>query len=215
MTRKKLSETSIMSRTQTITKCSLSFSNTTNLKIKRTSESNDIGTAFSKANCRESSVTVLACLSIEVAGFTRVNGPTNIATAAASSNLQMAASISACLKTIKQMAKAFLRGEMAKYTTVNFWMAKSKASESGKESSATRISGNGPTIRSRGMGFTSGKTVIDTRESGSTHWSTGKGLIYSITEMSTRAHMLMVNHAGSASTSGPTVPSTLAISLTG
>jgi hypothetical protein len=29
--------------------------------------------------------------------------------------------------------------------------------------------GNGPTIRSRGMGFTSGKTGIDTRESGSTH----------------------------------------------
>jgi hypothetical protein len=98
-----------------------------------------------------------------------VSGLTNIATAAASSNLQMAASTSACLKTIKQKAKAFLRGETVKYTTGNFRMEKRKASESGKESSATRISGNGPTIRSRGMGFTSGKTGIDTRESGSTH----------------------------------------------
>lgn len=81
----------------------------------------------------------------------------------------MAASTSACLKTIKQKAKAFLRGETVKYTTENFRMEKRKASESGKESSATRILGNGPTIRSRGMGFTSGKTGIDTRESGSTH----------------------------------------------
>jgi len=169
MTRKKLSETSIMSRTQTITKCFLSFSNMTSLKIKKISESNDIGTACSKANCRERSATVLACLSIEAAGFMRVNGLTKIATAVALSNLQIAASTSACLKTIKQMAKAFLRGETAKYTTVNFRMAKSKASDFGKESSVTPLSGNGPTIRSRGMGFTSGKTGIDTRESGSTH----------------------------------------------
>jgi len=66
------------------------------------------------------------------------------------------------------MEKAFLLGETGKYTMGNFRMVKSKDLEFGKESSTTHISGNGPTIKLRDMGFISGKMAIDTRESGLT-----------------------------------------------
>jgi len=99
-------------------------------------------------------------------------------------------------------AKAFTHGPMARSTRENGLVVSKKAREFGKESLATATSGNGTSRKPRAMASISGKMAIDTKESGKTASSMGKGRTFLRTAIAFQALTIWASLKDRANTNG-------------
>jgi hypothetical protein len=117
----------------------------------------------------------------------------------------MAISMKESLKTTNRMAEEFMCGSMAKFMRASGGMGLRKARVFGKEFMATPTLASGYSLKPTGMESTSGRTVIDTKVSGSFVSSMGRAQIFLRMAMCTMASTKMASHTALDNTNGKTL----------